>query len=437
LDIVDAPGESPDGVVDDVACTLCGCVCDDLRMTVQGGRIVAADRACRLAERCFLEQDTVTRPAALIGGKPVTLDAAIAESADTLRRAKAPLIYGLSTSSTAGQRAAVELADRLGAVIDTTASTCHAPSIMALQSVGESTCTLGEIRNRADLVVFWGSNPVESHPRHLERYSAEPAGLFVPRGRQDRRLVVVDVQRTETAESADRFVHVEPGADFDLIWALRGALRGLTPPESVGGVTRDDVESLAAEMQACRYGVVFFGLGLAHGTVPHANVEALLRLVTDLNGFTRFTVRRMRNYGDVAGADSVLCWRTGYPFSVNLNRGYPRYNPGEYTADAVLARHEADACLFVGADGIEKLSPAARRGLERIPTILLDHDHHEPPIAPHVLIATSAYGVHLPGTAYRMDEVPIPLRAFLPRTHPADHEVLAQVLQRIWPASGK
>jgi formylmethanofuran dehydrogenase subunit B len=108
------------------------------------------------------------------------------------------LIYGLARSSTAGQRAAVRLADQLGATIDTAASTCHAPSIMAVQAVGESTSSLGEVKNRADLVVYWGSNPLESHPRHFERY-VEAAGMFIPGGRRDRQVVVVDIVRTETA----------------------------------------------------------------------------------------------------------------------------------------------------------------------------------------------------------------------------------------------
>src|SRR5207248_5591877 len=70
----------------------------------------------------------------------------------------------------------------------------------ALPISGESTCTLGEARNRADLVVFWGSNPAESHPRHFERYSVWPAGRWVPRGRADRTVVVVDVQPTRSEE---------------------------------------------------------------------------------------------------------------------------------------------------------------------------------------------------------------------------------------------
>src|SRR6202035_5358119 len=102
--------------------------------------------------------------------------------------------------------AAVSLAEQIGATIDTTASLCHAPSVMAMQDVGEVSCTLGEVRNRADLVIFWGANPVESHPRHFERYSLLPRGRFIPGGRAERTLVVADVKPTATTDAADLFL---------------------------------------------------------------------------------------------------------------------------------------------------------------------------------------------------------------------------------------
>ncbi|HSG69762.1 MAG TPA: formylmethanofuran dehydrogenase subunit B, partial [Planctomycetaceae bacterium] len=157
------------------------------------------------------------------------------------------------------------------------------------------------------------------------------------------------------------------------------------------------------------------------------NVEALLRMVADLNDHTRFHARRMRIPGDVTGADTVLCWQTGYPFSVNLSRGYPRYNPGEFSANELLERREVDACLLVGSEGIEKMSSRAVEHLRTIPTIVLDHPTVQTPIAASVRFTTAVYGIHLPGTAYRMDEVPIPLRQVLTTAYPSDADVLSQI----------
>ena len=414
-------------VHEDVACTMCGCVCDDLTIHVVQGQITQAIASCSLSEPWLLAQKSSNEPGARINGHRSTEADAVAEAARILLRSQAPLIYGLSTSSTPGQRAACRLADRLGATIDTTASTCHAPSIMAVQTVGESTSSLGEVRHRADVVVYWGSNPLKSHPRHMERYVDAP-GMFVQQGRSGRQVVVVDKHRTESAEVADRFVQVEPGADFDVLWALRAILKGVEFNESsVGGVAREDLFALAQTLKSAQYGAVFFGLGLTKHGVPQTNVEALLSLVTDLNDHTRFIARRMRIPGDVAGADSVLCWQTGFPFSVNLSRGYPRYNPGEYTANNLLANQEVDAVLLVGSEGVSKLSTDAQQHLAKIPTIVLDSPDVDSPGTATVHFTTAIYGINRPGTAYRMDEVPITLRSVLKSSLPSDEEILQAI----------
>lgn len=416
----------------DVACTLCGCVCDDLAVSLAADSVRQIAPPCPIAQRWFECQTSGSEfPCARLRGEPTTMTEAIEAAGELLVRAKAPLIYGLSRSSTAGQRSAVRLADSLQGTIDTTASTCHAPSIMAVQAVGESTATLGEIRNRADLIVYWGSDPQRSHPRHMERFVA-PHGLCIPEGRAGRYVVAIDVAETDTTRQVDTWVRVEPGGDFELIWALRILLRGeALPVETAGGVPYAVVRELADRLRSCRYGAVFFGLGLTRHGVPHANVEALLRLVTDLNAHTRFVVRRMRIPGDVAGADSVLAWQTGYPFSVSFSRGYPRYNPGEYSANALLERGEVDAVLLVGTEGVSKLTSAAQGVLRELPTIMLDYPTRRPPWEADVHFTTAVYGLHRPGTAYRMDEVPIPLRKLLDSPLPADHEVLDAILRDV------
>lgn len=417
---------------EEVACTMCGCVCDDLKVRTENGHVLELVNACELSEPWLSQQSSAGMQPVVLKGEPRELEAGIQAAVELLNDSTAPLIYGLSRSATPGQRAAVRLADRLGATIDTSASTCHAPSIMALQRVGESTSSLGEARNRSDLVIYWGSNPVKSHPRHMERLVDSP-GLFVPDGRSGRHVVVVDVERTETAELADSFVQVERGQDFELLWVLRALVKGrpIDPQSQVAGVAWEQIEQLAERMKSCRYGVIFFGIGITHGSIPHITIEALLQLVTDLHRYTRFTARRMRVHGDVAGADSVLCWQTGYPFSVNLAQGYPRYNPGEYTAINLLERREVDAAVFVGTDGLDKFTPEAFEAIREIPTIVLESPLRPVQWEPTLRFRTSIYGIHRFGTAYRMDETPIPLRPFLTSPLPSDEDILSRIGDQI------
>ena len=417
-----------DTLLTNIACTRCGCVCDDLQVEIRDGAIHRIQPGCALAEEWFRQAgQPATAAPAEIDGQPAALTDAIQRSAELLQSAKLPLFFGLSRSSTDGQRAVCELADQLGGIIDTTASLGHGPSIVAFQSAGESTSTLGEVRHRSDLIIYWGCDPLRTHPRHMQRL-VDAGGLAVPEGRAGRHVVVVDSQRTVTADRADQFLQAEAGSDLEIFSALRLLLTGRqlrTRP--VGGLPQDVLQQLADRMKAARYGAVFFGVSIAQGRCGHATVEALLRLVTDLNQWTRFVVRRMRVPGDVTGADSVLCWQTGFPFSVSLTRGFPRYGPGEYSAENLLAAGEPDCVVLVGGERVPRFSAAARRHLDKVPVILLDPSFAEVHVRPAVRFRTAVYGIHRRGTAYRMDEVPIPLRQLLPSDLPSDDEVLRAV----------
>jgi formylmethanofuran dehydrogenase subunit B len=293
-------------------------------------------------------------------------------AARILAESRYPLVYGLSDTTIEAQRIAVAIGDWIGANVDTTTSVCHGPSGMAFQGVGEVTCTLGEVRNRGDLIMFWGSNPAESHPRHFTRYSLMPKGMFVPNGRKDRTCVVVDVRKTKSAKAADLFLQIKPRSDFEALWTLRALAKGIElDPDQVHRDTGQPLtvwQDLMQRMKAARFGVIFFGMGVTMTRGKHANSEAMLALTRDMNRYTRFTCKPNRGHGNVTGADNVVTWRTGFPFGVNLGRGYPRFNPGEYTASDVLARREADAALIVASDPMANFSQPAREHLRSIPT---------------------------------------------------------------------
>jgi hypothetical protein len=54
----------------------------------------------------------------------------------------------------------------------------------------------------------------------------------------------------------------------------------------------------------------------------------------------------------------------------------------------------------------------------------------ESAVPPAVRFTPAAYGAHRPGTSYRMDEVPVPLRAFLPSGYPGDGDVPRMIAEQ-------
>lgn len=421
-------------VVKDATCTFCGCVCDDQELTVEGNRITKAKNSCVLGKAWFLNHHIEERPEAMIEGQPASYDQAIERAADILTSADYPVTYGLSDTTCEAQRVALAISDWIGACVDTTTSVCHGPSGMAFQAVGEVTCTLGEIKNRADFLLFWGGNPAESHPRHFTRYSLMPKGQFVPNGRKDRTAVLIDVRKTKSAKAADIHLQLKPRSDFELCWAMRALAKGIDVDPSVEektGISLETLTDVVDRMKKAKFGVILFGMGLTMTRGKHLNSEAVLALARDLNHHTRWAAKPMRGHGNVTGADNVVTWSTGYPFGVNLGRGYPRFNPGEFTSSDLLARKESDAALIIASDPMSNFSQPARDHLASINSVVLDPKLSETAKVATVAFTTATYGINVPGTVYRMDDVPIPLRPAFESPYKSDYEILKAVEKRI------
>lgn len=417
----------------DVVCTFCGSLCDNIEVTVENNRIKSVKNACAIALARYqnaMEHRNIPR----INGEEVELSRAMDRAVEILKNSRNPLIYGMSSSSTEAQRAAVKLAETLGANIDSTSSVCHGPGTISKQITGIISGTLGEVKNRSDVLVFWGSNPMEAHPNHSKRYSFLSKGLFME-DRKKREVIVFDVRRTITAKMADRFFQVEPGSDFEILMYLRRALKGdtreLDKKGMIGGIEKEDLRQVAARLKEARYGTLFYGMGLTMTRGKYMNTWVAMNLIRELNLYTRFIMIPMRGHGNVAGSDSVMAWQTGYPYAVNFSRSYPRYNPGEYTAVDLLGRREVDAALIFAADPAANFPFAAADYLANIPSIVIDPHRNMTSEIAEVVIPSGITGISAPGTVYRMDNVPLRVRPMLKDGWPTDEEILREIEERV------
>lgn len=471
-------------VIKAVTCPVCGSLCDDIELTVEKGRIVKVKNGCAMCEAKFLgycSEHRVLKPMIRKNGELVktSLKEAVKRAAEILAEANYPVLYGWSNTSCEATSVGIELAEEVGGVIDNTSVVCHGPSILSVQDVGIPSCTLGQIRHRADLIVYWGSNPWSAHPRHIERYTAFSEGRFEKsawRGyvakikalvgrkkiqsaikrlvlkkpsqistqleptfvpsimREGRKLIVIDVRRTKTAEMADFFVQVEPNKDYELLQAFRALVRDQElEVDNVAGVPVEYLEEVADAMVGCEFGVLFFGLGLTMSGAKLRNVDAALSLVRDLNMRTKFVIMPMRGHFNVTGANTVSTWQTGYPYAVDFSLGYPRYNPGETSVVDILLRKESDAALIVASDPVSNFPRKAAEHLVENPLIVIDPHMNVTAQMADVLIPSAFVGIEAAGTAYRMDHVPIPLKKVVnpPRGILPDEEILRRILKEV------
>ena len=76
-------------------------------------------------------------------------------------------------------------------------------------------------------------------------------------------------------------------------------------------------------------------------------------------------------------------------------------------------------------------SQPARGHLESIPYIALDPKETPTTRSATISFTVAAYGINVPGTVYRMDNVPIPLRPAFQSPHPSDYEILSGIEKRV------
>jgi len=393
-------GVSGDRVFRAVTCLGCGCGCDDLEVRVRGDRIAAVSPPCPVATRWF--GDGALPAEISVDGGPASLEQAIGAAAALLGGASRPMVLLAPDLTTQALRTAVALADALRADVDGATSEAAAAGILAGQRRGRAAATLGEIRNRADVVLFWAVDPRERYPRYLERYATAASATHAGR----RTLLSVSIGPDRGPPKADLAAEFTPEQELEALGVMRAVVRGrqLTdlPKPLRPAVT------LAERLLGGRY------VAIVHDAEPGANprddhrAESLIALAQELNGPTRAALSSLRAGGNRSGAEAALTWQTGFPMRVSFGPGHPRYRPGRSGLER-LRDGGADVVLVAGAAGTLGAGAPAPDG---VATVVVGPAASVVAGA-RVAIDTGVGGIHEAGTGYRMDDVPLPLTAVL------------------------
>ena len=422
-----------------ILCPFCGCLCDDGVVLVEDNKIVGTRNFCRIGHQKFIhaqhgrEGPRIRKNGVLV---PVTIYEALDKAAEILSNASRPLLYGWCTTSSEAQKIGCELTEACRGVIDNSATLCHAPTLLAVQDQGALQCTLGEVMNRADLVIYWGCNPMHAHPRHMSRYSVYPRGLFRQRGRKSRTIVTVDPRQSDTAKLSDLHIQITPGTDHMLIHTMREILNSYdVTHETVGGIPADAIRETVESVGQHQWGILFFGMGLTQQLGKDRNIDVAIKFIQEINKYmgTKMSLIPMRGHYNVAGANITICAETGHPYAVDFTRGYPRYHPGETTAMDLLYRGDVDAMINIAANPGTSVSNRAMAHIAKIPLINIEPHNQQLIELSDVVIPPAIVGVECVGTAYRMDNVPLLMRKVVepPEGHYSDTAILTAILERV------
>jgi formylmethanofuran dehydrogenase subunit B len=341
-------------------CTVCPLLCDDILITADG-----VERACdhgsqAIREALANDERRAARPAeAWENGRLHDRETAITHAASMLSTARRVLVTGLASATLEAITAACDLAETLGAAIDAGLPESARAAGPTIARAGEVTAVWEELRDRADLVIFWCCDPFESHPRFIERFVTPP----LADGRQRRTIAigpdsVMPDASTHRHLTLSRDLAVEAARWLQMRIAGRHPTLTETPLTATCAAVEEAIQS--ADCVAIITGDADDSVGLEAWSIVH-----LVRTIAHEKHAFQIPLSAGIAAGgaNVAGASAVCTWRYGAAGALaRADRMSSLFLPGESDARRIISRGEVDAAVVLGRLSIPLEQAIADRG---------------------------------------------------------------------------
>ena len=325
---------------------------------------------------------------AWIGGLPAALDAAIERAAKLLESSQCPLIAGLGTD-VAGTRAAIALANRIGAIVDHMHSDAMLRDLAVMRSSGVFITTPTEAHVRADTLLLigpgFGEAWREAPPQVLASLQRAEDGSLI-----ERRAYCICPASNWSVQASAEVVKGRQAEIPTLLAALRARLADR--PIAKMRVPTRHLDQIATALKAARFGVAIWSAAV----MDAPTIEMLCGLVNDLNAVTRFSGLCLPAADNAVGAAQTCAWMTGLPLRAGFAHAIPHHDPWLFSSDRVVSDAEADCVLWISA-----YRAAALPWRTKLPTIALtarDANFSQPP---HVHIVVGSPGVDHASVEYQ------------------------------------
>ena len=400
-----------------VTCTGCALLCDDIEAIVENNRIKEIKNACRRGAARM--KGCSNRLVPSVDQKSADIGSSIRKAAQIIRNSKAPMLFGLDNSTCEAQIKGIHFAKKINAIIDDTSSFCQGILIERVFAQKFRTCSLDDIRNKADVLVYWGSDAQDSQPRHLSRFSYFPRGELRQRGyEEDRIAIAIDVRESNTAKICKgHFYRISPKGDREFIMALVEALSGKVPAYN----TKKMLE-LAGILKKAEFGAIFVGIGLTYSIKDDFDILAAL-----VQKLPNFNIMPMVGHYNMRGFNEALFKETGFVNKVKFDG--KAVHDIKYSIMESLNKKSIDAIVVMGSDPVSSLPGTVLAHLAAIPVICIDPCVTMTSKIAAVTIPSAASGLESGGTAVRLDGKVIGLSKIIKSDHLTDEAILDQLME--------
>jgi formylmethanofuran dehydrogenase subunit B len=287
---------------------------------------------------------------AWIGNREASLADAMGKAAELLAASRCP-VFSLDTD-VHGTRAAIALAERVGAAYDLIDGEAVAREAAVIAKRGGMFMAPGEARRRADVMVLVGELP-PAHDEFVAGLAHSSPDLGKNKGASRKFFLIGNSGPLPRAGKAVRLTCGNVGLAGTLA-AVRAQCAGRKVARPVA-----NIEEFRAALADAQFAAFLF---CGHGT-DALTLEMLQGLISDLSNGMRASAVHLPASENGWGTALVSTWTTGFPPRTGFSRGSPEHDPWRWSAERMLRDGEADLHLWLSAGNGKPPAPKNGAGL--------------------------------------------------------------------------
>lgn len=284
---------------------------------------------------------------AWIGNRETLVEHAAAHAAALLGSSRCP-VFSFDTDIH-GTRAAIALAERVGAAYDHVHGAALARETALFTDRGAMTIAPGETRRRADMVVIAGDLP-EAHRRIVGELADTVPDLAPANAREF--FLIGAGKASDRLLNGGKATVLSAGGAAGLAATL-GALRAQCAGRRVSTPV-SNFQKFADALAVARFPVFLFSGEGSDGLA----LEMLQGLVADLNRKGRASSLHLPASDRAWGSALASTWMTGFAPRTGFARGFPEFDPWRFDVRRMLAAGEVDVHLCLSDNGLQ---PAVKK----------------------------------------------------------------------------
>ncbi|MHA1699103.1 MAG: hypothetical protein ACTSWN_09720 [Promethearchaeota archaeon] len=430
--------------INEVVCTGCSILCDDIAIDVQFGKIQMVYNACLRGSKKFEFSGSKSRlkePLICSGWgddqTATTYKEALEKAKQIIDNGKDVWITNLMKTDNETQTLIFNMLRDKNIKIAVPDYTLLENINKLIISCGFEFFTLGEVINNADLIMFWGANPIDLGPKLVVK-TVFSRGRYRQSGKEVKKFVVIDDYPTPTMERADIKLLIDTSQDEIILKTIilklldekiiseedlntigynKADLENVTDlPQNV----LENIDELIKTIRYMEYFVLFLGEGILNNNT-FKNNECFLRKLL-------LTVKVLNKRARVSYLP--VFYKYNY-------HGLIRELVISKNKENIIDFHESlklgsvpDVIIAVGSDFISELDLKSIEKLKNTSIITLDYKESPTTKLSRVVIPVKMNGIETMGYVTRFDGTILKLNPALDRKDGmlSDRDVLKTLL---------